>query len=580
MFKLTKENLIVLLFAFVFIILGSFFTLYALFLDHQSWVPINTLPFKVGDDYHYFSILKMFIYGDFSEIPNVEFSRTVLYVVNMPVYYLGSSLLDTRFGILFVQLFNLLCLYYAIYYFFTAINKINGWNQKISLIIFTIFVVFFGFHGLQYFFSSYDWSFIINNNIFSYLENNMHIYNRGSISDLDRAFNSSTVSFIVLFVFGYILKNNTNLFQNTFILVVLVFTNVASAIVFGILTVLFEIYRNESIKKVVFNGFILATLGILLLLVQKKLFIESTITVQEVVDFSITFNIVFKYFSAPIASLIIIILFHKYFSKKTLIVIFILSLFQPIAFSLGGHWTRLWIRGPIIPFITIFSYVSIYLFIMYGNKFFVKLVYKEKVGYFIFGIFLFYFSYFSYNNTLFLLENNSNYIHDQKKLKIVLNDDYKGLIITNSPSLALLIDLYSKNSRPLMKHYTLQQDSYIENFKRTILNFELLGISQKKFLENIKSDSPKRLWVRKRKNIFREKSLLEQFYFDEILFSSTYASYNNQMKKDNVLSLKRVLNDSFYKLDFNTSKQFEEIQDKKQIFLMDMDFPFFIIQNR
>lgn len=196
-----------LLIAFFFGLTIVFPDLYPAITNIESWIPVNTPPYSIGDDYFYYGILNKFVQDGVS-FPNDSFSvnynlrhefvRILGYGVNLPFYKLGTLILDQRLGILFVRFFNAFFLYLAIVYFFKQVSVLQ--KEKTNFIVIHLMsIVFFFFFKILYppyteILKIPDWF------------NGSYIYFHGQFNDLLRAIFSGTSGFIMLFSFGYLIK--------------------------------------------------------------------------------------------------------------------------------------------------------------------------------------------------------------------------------------------------------------------------------------------------------------------------------------------------------------------------------------
>ena len=102
-------------------------------------------------------------------------------------------------------------------------------------------------------------------------------------------------------------------------------------------------------------------------------------------------------------------------------------------------------------------------------------------------------------------------------------------------------------------------------------NFELIGVDFKKILENINITAPQRHWLAKRVDIIKYDENYFKYYFDELLFLSTYCSYNNKMLIDKVKTKDNLLTKKFYELDISDEKKriSNILNNKDIIYLVD-----------
>lgn len=96
--------------------------LYSLVRAPQYWIPLNSHPITVGDDYHYFAILNRLSnlrlknrkFGFAFEQPaRANVTQTLPQLLNLVPFSIGQALLDKRFGLLLVRLFNRFAFFFS-----------------------------------------------------------------------------------------------------------------------------------------------------------------------------------------------------------------------------------------------------------------------------------------------------------------------------------------------------------------------------------------------------------------------------------------------------------------------------------
>lgn len=566
---------------------------YPLIADPARWVPVNTPPLAIGDEYHYFSILKMMALGNHYGIPYdsmngvfyIEFIRIVPYLVNLPVYYFGASLLDCRYGILFVRFFDMMLLFLAMYYFLQTLNRLNGWKESIYLPIVSVFIIFYSFNGLQTFFVQSDLQSMADNVLtyFYYLDNERFIYNNSTLNDLGRAINSSTTAPIFLFLLAYRLRKKAFGFVPfLFFLVILAFTSLPLAVVFGFLSITLDMLEKMDRIKILLRLIAGGGIGIVIIALQSKLIFAMTISAQEVIDLGSHFSFGWGYFAAPIFAFVIIVAGKRHLSRPVIAMLLILSLFQPLAMSIGGeHGSRLWLRSAIIPYLVLSVYV-ILSFITIAIK---KLLLENTTAYrpafmlVVLGL-LIVIGKFNWSNAAYLAEYQERFVDDPALLSYILKDKSASVIVTNSTQVSMLSQLYDPSSRPLMGHYSLQPRGYRENWAKTLVNFELLGIPSESIIQNINQEAPQRHWLGKRETMRTGTKDFEDFYFDELLFISTYTTYNHQMLHDKTKNAQQLLEDSFYQMHPERSAIYSSLKTRKLTCIIDDTMPLVPTENR
>lgn len=566
---------------------------YPLIADPSRWVPVNTPPLAIGDEYHYFSVLKMMAYGNHYGIPYdnmnevfyLEFIRIVPYLVNLPAYYLGAGLLDCRYGILFVRFFDMMLLFLAMYYFLQTVNRLNGWKEGIYLPVVSVFIIFYGFNGLQTFFVQSDLQSMADNALtyFYYLDSPSFIYNNSTINDLGRAINSSTTAPIFLFLLAYRLRKQTFGFVPFILfLIILAFTSLPLAVVFGFLSITLDVLEKMDRIKIFLRLIAGGGIGSAIIALQSKLIFSMTISTQEVIDLGSHFSFGWGYLAAPLFAVVIVVAGKQRLSRPVIAMLLILSLFHPLAMSIGGeHGSRLWLRSAIIPYLVLSVYVILSFITIAIKKLLLEnpTVYRPAFMLIVLGV-LIVIGKFSWSNAAYLAEYKERFVNDPALLSYLLKDQSASVIVTNSTQVSMLSQLYDPTSRPLMGHYSLQPGGYKENWAKTLVNFELIGIPSESIIQNINQEAPQRHWLGKRETMRTGTKDFEDFYFDELLFISTYATYNHQMIHDKTKNTQQRLEPSFYQIHSDRSAIYSSLKTRKLTCIIDDTMPLVPTENR
>lgn len=581
-----KHITILIFFSFVFAIMINMADMYSIIIDQARWVPVNTPPLAVGDEYHYFSVLKMMVFGGHYGIPYdsihgilyLEFSRITPYILNLPIYYFGSVVFDTRYGILFVRIFDMLLLFFSMYYFIQTINRSNGWKNNIFLSIASIFLFFYGFQGLNTFFVQQDLMLAIQGffRFFGYIIQENFIYNNSTINDLNRAIIASTTAPIILFIFALRLRTKEiSLIQFTILLLILAFTSMPVAVAFGIISLSLDIANKVNrymIIRTMISGIIV---GVMAIAVQTKLIFGTAESAQEVINLGIGFSFGLGHFTALMFALLMVIIVRKHLSIPVIIILLILSLFQPLAMTIGGeHGSRFWLRSTNIPFLVLFIYFILTFIYSACIKKLKQHIFLQRLLLIVFaGVLGSIIIIFSWRNTAYLITHNERFVDNPQILSYILSDKEPSVVITNSTQVAMLCQIYDPVSTPLMGHFSLQSSGYRGSLTKALVNFELLGIPSETIIHSINKEAPQRHWLSKRESLRLGTQDFEDFYFDELLFVSTYASYNRKMLQDQTMSKQKILQPSFYQMNLEKINAYSLIEHKKLIYIIDNKMP-------
>ena len=115
-----QDWVIICVYIFILSLITHLPDLYSLYKNNKQWIPINFPPYVLGDDYHYFSILN-FIHRRFLNLffkYKLSFPKLTAtskfqffgFLFNLPAYHLGFLFRDRRYGVLFVRIWNNICL--------------------------------------------------------------------------------------------------------------------------------------------------------------------------------------------------------------------------------------------------------------------------------------------------------------------------------------------------------------------------------------------------------------------------------------------------------------------------------------
>jgi hypothetical protein len=177
---------------------------------------------------------------------------------------------------------------------------------------------------------------------------------------------------------------------------------------------------------------------------------------------------------------------------------------------------------------------------------------------------------FLYLNCTYSILKNEKYSNSNFLTENILNNDKKAIVITNSLELIQFTHIYGKYLTPLASHYSLQPNGYIYNLTRFSKNFELMNIDFSNIMMKIGINAPKRTWLVNRVDIVEHDKIYFKYYFDEMLFMSTYSNYNNKMVMDNVITKDKLLTKSFFEININNKDKINHsLNGKELLYLID-----------
>jgi len=233
-------------------------------------------------------------------------------------------------------------------------------------------------------------------------------------------------------------------------------------------------------------------------------------------------------------------MFRKEMDNRVFIIYFAISVFCPLSLLFyGGHGSRFWIRGAAILY-TAFSIYFIWLILrnMTRKKISDKIFRKSSIilsAILIIGLGVIFF-----RNSVYLYNNFERRTLKPELLNYILTQQRQGnKIVTNSFDTAYLADLYS-NMPVYLTSYSLQPYSYKKQLKRIMINYSILGVSQKNFSNIFRSNPLYSDWLSKRPFSYKDIEQYKNYYHHAIVFTSLYKEYNpglvrDGMYKDNII---------------------------------------------
>lgn len=536
----TLDNYI---FNFVFIILISFVInfpdLYSIYKNKKKWLPVNFPPYLNGDEYHYFSILNFLhrrflniFFGYNLSLPKIAAHskfQIIGYMFNLPVYHIGFMIGDRRFGVLFVRIWNSICLgasFIFLFYVIAHYLKINTENLLLPMIGYMAYILIYpGILRVR--------SIILNINEKDY------IYKHDDANDLFRAMFSATSAPIFLLSYALLIFSQTGNFTeaNTqflliFLMVLLFFLYLPISFVFGCSLLLGNLINNNYV-------FFAVTLVFLILLivfyfykvskdeVGKELFAHSDSGKIFVSDFRLILRIF-------IILLPCLIISYYLFFEKNIFLSFLTLLLGIFAFSffLKKHQlSRFYDRGSCIVLQAIIIIVPIFQF--ENNKF------NYIFFIILFGMILYYFL----NQAINLYKNFSTTVENSiyKRINFLTifdkNNKVSKVVVTNSPIISGLVDVFGSDD-PLLRQYSIQSNGYKKNLENVCKNFILLNYSLDEQIEIFSKNIKKSEWIFKRpfKN---SDSLFEDSMWYSIQYIISCFEYNGKIIEDKMYDQKK-----------------------------------------
>lgn len=531
------------IFNFCFIILISFIIslpdLYSIYKNKKKWLPVNFPPYLNGDEYHYFSILNFLhrrflniFFGYNLSLPKLAAHskfQIVGYMFNLPAYHLGFMFGDRRFAVLFVRIWNSICLGASFIFLFYVIAHCLNFNIEsllLPMIGYMAYILIYpGILRVR--------SIILNINEKDYM------YKYDDANDLFRAMFSSTSAPIFLLSSALLILSQTGNFTELttqflliFLMVLLFFLYLPISFVFGCSLLLGNLINSNYLFFIVTLIFLILLIGFYFYKISKdevgkELFAHSDSEKIFISDFRLVFRIFIIILPCAIIS------YYLYVEKNIFLSFLTLLLgFFSFSFFLKKHQlSRFYDRGSCIVLQAIIIIVPI--LELENNKF-------NYIFFIIFfGIILYYFL----NQALNLYKNLSTTteISTYKRINFLTifdkNNKVSKVVVTNSPIISGLVDVFGSDD-PLLRQYSVQSNGYKKNLENVCKNFTLLNYSLDDQIEIFSKNIKKSEWIFKRP--FRNSdSLFKDTTWYSIQYIISCFEYNNKIIEDKMYDPKK-----------------------------------------
>ena len=577
--------------------------LYSLLQNTHSWIPVNSYPYAIGDDYYYFSVLNAINHHFFSLprdplfpefIAKMDTTTLLAYVCMLPFYKIGTFLVDQRFGILFVRLTMAAFFYLSAHHLITALRKnqnpyVTATNhyspifENQALIIWIFLLLPKVSRIFQY---PIHESFV---NHLSVILQPILVFQNSSFNFFTRAMNASVTAPLfllslvaLLWLFGLRSKKNLNLDFTipTLIFIFFCFVRLPQALVFLFLSFLLLLDRYRSkLFTVHWKKMLPATLALLVIPLALDRFMFTNEVSQQVVavEFANPFTglslsdiclTVFKALSVFLVPLAFYPLFRRKYSRPIFILFFGVAIFNICNFMGAVHLNRFWQRVAEIPY-GVFTFYFLTETLVIGLK---KIFRNNNLPSFVtpllailsWGIF----GAFFYTSSVNLYQTNDRKtLHPELLNYLLTHQESDSVIITNSTEVAYWVPMYT-HRKIIFKDLTLQPFYYSKHFKGVMTNFAILGTEKqtfKNFLMTHQKD-PAYGWLKDRPFSYLEKEKYSQYMADDILNLGLYRTFNTLLKQDQFILADYTLTEKMFDfIEQNYPSVLEENQIPKQM---------------
>lgn len=529
--------------------------LYAYYKNKEAWLPVNLPPYMIGDDYHYFTLLNFihrrflnYFYGFSLEYPPLTVnSRFQLFgfLFNLIPYHVGYLLVDRRFGVLLVRLWNRFLLGISFYFLYGVISTATG-NQSPHLleIIASLLVFLMLYPG--------PLNIGIRSSIFFNFYKKDHIYKQSNSNDLFRAMFSETTAPIFLASVAFLIHVNelrtipeSSISTIIFLVGVLFFHYPPASIVFSAAVFLLGILKSN----IVIPSLSLAVTACLLISymyflrkdhVGRELFVHDDS--GKILNLGFR-NVIFVLCTIlPSSSIgLLLAIFVDLFMG---LAIFIFGIFSIGRLLKKHQLSRFFDRGSAIPL----QAVAIILIFQYDVF---KFADHYSLALIFFAMLLWYFLV----QSVFLFSKFSTTLDRVTFEKIRLNNiflktDKSRVIATDSPVVGGLIDLFSSHTS-LLRNYSVQPYGYLNHIDSICLNFKLLNYSFERFKDIACARVEGSDWLSFR-SLSDNNNAIDACYRYSIQFIATYKDFNQ-----------KIIDDENYTKSGAWTKKFETLLSQK-----------------
>lgn len=523
--------LIILAFCFVVALTTIAPEFYAMAKAPARWIPINSPPFSMGDDYHYFSLLNNVhrrlinrIYGSHLTVsPLSANSKFQLfgYLFNLIPYHFGYLVADRRLGIVFVRLWNRFLLGFSVSIFSILLYKSVDIVPRTEVVLMTYLIFFLLFPG--------PFGLGILASILRQLGNRRHIYDRANANDLTRAMFSETTGPLLIIACTLLLvpvskESSTGIVCIELLFVVILFFHyLPAALVYSFLLFLVLIGNQFIFFAILCSALTLGLVFVYFHLVSRD---EIGKEVFAHTDGGRIFTVnrfqLFNAFIVVFCAVATIFLLPKIAKSATVLILLGAGFFVLTNFFVKHQAGRFWDRAAIIPFQIIATVSSLAIIVpMLTGGISVLLICTLSVTLF----------YYYYRQSIFLYESQATvlprgleFIRDVCTPNIESNVGRSRIVATNSIVCAYCIDMFS-GDESLLRNYSIQPHGYKKNLVSICSNFKILGMEYKTFESFMTSKVGYPDWQFSRP-FEQGTEIAARCYAHTIQFSATNREYN------------------------------------------------------
>lgn len=520
------DFIILLIFVVLISLLIEYPLIYARICNKSRWLPINSPPWMLGDDYHYYSILnnfhKIFLKILGKKVVIQPMSRmTVLqpigYLLNLLPYHIGYLVEDKRMGVLFVKIWNRIFLFLGASIFATEIFRLLGKRPS----IFQLMLIFLAY------FTMYPGPWTTNKNtLFWRFRDQKFMFHWVHVNDFTRGMHSETTGPLLLLLSGFTLQC-LNLHPERLPYMILFSSVLLFLQYFPAFTVymFFGTILSGYTRSYIWTGlliFLYLAMSLLYTRALRQCSVSSELIVHNDGGKLLRFNE--HYLKELLLMVGAAICSFMFFGPSIAVIFASFAAFVATLFLYKHQLSRFWDRGALI--------VTQLMVVIFFSMFIEEASQEKALPiYGMIGLCLILLSaYFFIRNAKYMFSANSTQVPGQipdKMFRMAWERTKEPKVfVTNSLEVAYYMGLYSNNSC-LLKNYSIQTRGYKEHLYDVCRNFKATGYSLPKLIALL-TTTPNE-W---RSVISREQVGINYQYLHEAQYLATNYRFNRRIIDD------------------------------------------------
>lgn len=516
------------LISLVFSCVTIFPELYSWLRAPRYWIPLNSQPIAVGDDYHYFTVLsrlsnRLSINENtnffFEQPARANISQWLPQIFNLIPYRIGSALLDKRLGLLLVRLFDRFAFFFSSALVAEQIGlRFFGQRPPNLILVATGLFLYLLFPG--------PFSLNTRKSLLRNISNAQFIFEKNRTSDISRAYVLETV--LPIFLLSTYLLLRYSDFHNLF-LGIAIFSVILNLLAYPPLGIVYLV-QTSSIS-ILFGYSVIFILPVFLIGISFLFFLDryirgdaygrETYTVSNLPRAGINLT---KWNLSEVSIVVSSVLLCLNFNHRFGFFISLIGAF--IVFDLTSHhnFSRIWFRGAAAVFQLYASIVLIsccYSFSSYGMYFLAAIC---------FGSFLYFYvrqSQVLHKIGYFYVLQEYHSIFELIVQKAV--GQSKILLVSNDTEILKLASIYS-NHHVYGLHHGLTQNNYESQLELMANSYSLLGLEFQQFHSDFTFNFDYFDYLNRRKESFSFPEPYGISSFNKQMFA-TYSIFSEELSK-------------------------------------------------